>query len=221
MSTPEAPVVQEPVKPRARRDAASTRARILAVATKAFADQGFEGATTDDVADGASVNKRMIYHYFGSKEGLYLEVLEQAYAKARGAEARLELDHTAPKLALARLVEFTFDSFARDRTFINLLATENRQRARILKKSARITEMNSVIVDAIDRILRRGEAEGLFREGLDAFQTWVSIVGVSYFYFSNIYTLSVIRGQKLDAETSIAERRQHVVDFVLAAVGRT
>jgi TetR/AcrR family transcriptional regulator len=211
---------EQPAKPRARRNAASTRARILAVATQAFADHGFEGATTDDVAESADVSKRMIYHYFGSKEGLYLEVLEEAYATARGAEARLALDHTAPKAALARLVEFTFDSFARDRTFINLLATENRQRARILKKSTRITEMNSVIVDAIDRILRRGEAEGIFRTGLDAFQIWVSIVGVSYFYFSNIYTLSVIRGQKLDAEANVAERRRHVVDFVLASVGR-
>jgi TetR/AcrR family transcriptional regulator len=205
-------------KPRARRDAAGTRARILAVAMREFASRGFEGATTDDVAAKARVNKRMIYHYFGSKEQLYLEVLEQAYANARGAEARLKLDETDPVAALTRLTEFTFDSFARDRTFISLLNTENRQKARVLKTSARVAGMNSTIVASVERILREGASSGVFREGLDAFQLWISVVGVSYFYFSNIHTLSVIGGRDLDDPAVLAQRRRHVVEFVLAAV---
>ena len=209
----------EPVeKPRARRDAAGTRARILAVATREFASRGFEGATTDNVAAKARVNKRMIYHYFGSKEQLYLEVLEQAYASARGAEARLKLDEADPAAALARLTEFTFDSFARDRTFISLLNTENRQKAKVLKKSARVEDMNSTIVASVDRILRKGVSSGVFRLDIDAFQLWVSVVGISYFYFSNIHTLSVIGGRKLDEPAVRAQRRRHVVDFVLSAV---
>ena len=205
-------------KPRRERDAAATRARILTVATRLFARHGFEGATTDDIADKANVNKRMIYHYFGSKEQLYLAVLEEAYARARAAEARLKLDEDDPVEAIGRLAEFTFDSFARDRTFISLLNTENRNEARVLKKSQRIREMNSTVINTIDRLLRQGEARGLFRPGIDAFQFWVSMVSVSYFYFSNIHTLSIVGGERLMEAGALAERRRHVAEFVLAAI---
>ena len=204
-------------KPKQERDAVATRARILSVATRQFARRGFEGATTDDIADKAHVNKRMIYHYFGSKEQLYLEVLEGAYAAARQAETKLKLDEDDPVNALRRLAEYTFDSFARDRTFISLLNTENRNEAKVLRKSRRIREMNSGILAAVDRILRKGEAAGLFRQGIDAFQFWVSMVGMSYFYFSNIHTLSIVGGRALSDDDALAERRRHVADLIIAS----
>ncbi|MCA0422034.1 MAG: TetR family transcriptional regulator [Proteobacteria bacterium] len=208
----------ETKKPRMERDAVATRARILNVATREFARRGFEGATTDDIADKAHVNKRMIYHYFGSKERLYLAVLEEAYATARHAEEKLKLDADDPVSALSRLAEFTFDSFARDRTFISLLNTENRNEAKVLRKSEKIRAMNSTVLKAVDTILRQGEARGVFRSGLDAFQVWVSMVSLSYFYFSNIHTLSIVGGSRLSEAEALAARRRHVVDFVLAGV---
>ena len=147
-------------KPVRRRNSAATRARIMAVATREFANKGYEGAGTDEIADRASINKRMIYHYFSSKELLYLAVLENAYLKARAAEEKLELDHMEPLKALRTFVEFTFDSFVQDRTFINLLATENLQKAKVLKKSTSVSSFNSPIIQAMGRILARGEAQG-------------------------------------------------------------
>lgn len=205
-------------KPVRKRDSVATRARILNVATREFANKGFEGARTDDIADRARINKRMIYHYFSSKEQLYLAVLEAAYERARSAEQRLDFDHVEPLTALTRFVEFTFDSFVRDRTFINLLATENRQRARVLKKSSEINTVNSPIIAAITQILARGEASGVIRPGLDALQLWITLTGVCYFFFSNIYTLSVIFERDFEEPAVIAERRAHVVDFVVHAV---
>lgn len=201
-----------------KRDSAGTRARILNVATREFANRGYEGARTDDIADRARINKRMIYHYFSSKELLYLAVLEAAYERARSAEQKLDLDRLEPVEALTRFTEFTFDSFVRDRTFINLLATENRQRAKVLKKSARVNMMNSPVIDAIARIITRGHAEGTIRAGLDARQLWVTIIGICYFFFSNVYTLSVIFDADMESPDSIAERRAHVVEFVLRGV---
>lgn len=200
------------------RDAVATRRRILNVATRLFAKHGFEGATTDEIADKARVNKRMIYHYYGSKQNLYLEVLEQAYAGARAAEEKLKLDESDPVAALARLTEFTFDSFARDRTFISLLNTENRDGARVLKTSRKVPEMHSSVLRSTDCILRAGETQGVFRPGIDAQQLWMSMVGLSYFYFSNIHTLSISGGRDLSAPDALAERRRHVVDLVLAGV---
>lgn len=205
-------------KPVRRRDSAGTRARILNVATREFANKGYEGARTDDIADRARINKRMIYHYFSSKEQLYLAVLEAAYERARSAEQKLDLDRLPPLEALARFTEFTFDSFVRDRTFINLLATENRQRAKVLKKSAKVNTMNSPVIAAIGRILEKGEANGTIRAGLDARQLWITIIGICYFYFSNIYTLSVIFDADMEQPALIAERRSHVVEFVLRGV---
>ncbi|MDP2800359.1 MAG: TetR/AcrR family transcriptional regulator [Phreatobacter sp.] len=208
----------EPAKLVRKRDSAGTRARILNVATREFANKGYEGAKTDDIADRARINKRMIYHYFSSKEQLYLAVLEAAYDRARSAEQKLELEQLAPLEALTRFTEFTFDSFVRDRTFINLLATENRQRAKVLKKSAQVNTMNSPVIDAIGRIIARGTADGSIRGGLDARHLWVTIIGICYFFFSNIYTLSVIFDADMEDPVSIAARRAHVVDFVLRGV---
>lgn len=207
-----------PAKPVRKRDSAGTRARILNVATREFANKGYEGAKTDDIADRARINKRMIYHYFSSKELLYLAVLEAAYERARSAEQKMELDQLAPLEALTRFTEFTFDSFVRDRTFINLLATENRQRAKVLKKSGQVNTMNSPVIDAIGRIIARGHADGTIRDGLDARQLWITIIGICYFFFSNIYTLSVIFDADMEDPASIAERRAHVVEFVLRGV---
>jgi AcrR family transcriptional regulator len=205
-------------KPVRRRNSAATRARIMTVATREFANRGYEGAGTDEIADRASVNKRMIYHYFSSKELLYLTVLENAYLKARAAEETLELDSMEPLKALKTFVEFTFDSFVRDRTFINLLATENRQKAKVLKKSKVVSSLNSPIIQAMGRILVRGEAKGVIRPGLDPLHLWITLIGICYFFFSNIYTLSVILETEFDRPDVVATRRAHVVDFVMNAV---
>ena len=205
-------------KPIRRRDSAGTRARILNVATREFANKGYEGARTDDIADRARINKRMIYHYFSSKEQLYLAVLEGAYERARSAEQKIDLDRLETLDALARFTEFTFDSFVRDRTFINLLTTENRQRAKVLKKSAKVNTMNSPVIAAIGRILEKGEADGSIRAGLEARQLWITIIGICYFFFSNVYTLSVIFDADMEQPSMIAERRTHVVEFVLRGV---
>lgn len=205
-------------KPIRRRNSVATRARIMRVATREFASKGYEGAGTDEIADRAAINKRMIYHYFSSKELLYLAVLEDAYHKARAAEEKLELDSMEPLKALQSFVEFTFDSFVRDRTFIDLLATENRQKAKVLKKSTQVSNVNSAIIQAMGRILARGEAAGVIRPGLDPLHLWITLVGICYFFFSNIYTLSVILETEFDRPEVLATRRAHVVDFVMNAV---
>lgn len=205
-------------KPVRRRNSTATRARIMAVATREFASKGYEGAGTDEIADRASINKRMIYHYFASKERLYLAVLENAYLKARASEATLDLDRMEPLKALQAFVEFTFDSFVQDRTFINLLATENLQKAKVLKKSKSVSSFNSPIIQAMGRILKRGEAQGVIRPGLDPLHLWITLIGICYFFFSNIYTLSVILETQFDKPDVVATRRAHVVDFVMNAV---
>jgi TetR/AcrR family transcriptional regulator len=198
------------------RDSSATAAAILAAATKEFAAYGFGGGRVDRIAERAGVNKRMIYHHYGHKRGLYLAVLEQAYHRERSAEQKLELDALEPREAMQRLIEYTFDSFVKDRSFIKLLNDENLHKAAHLKRSKRIAEMHSPLIEIMRGILERGAAAGVFRRDVDPAQTWVSIAAVSYFYFSNIYTLSTIFRRDLDAPDAREARRRHVVDVILS-----
>lgn len=199
----------------ARRDPGATRARILAAAWHEFAQKGFAGARVDAIADRSGANKRMIYHYFGDKEGLFVAVLEAAYDRVRTAEQELDLVRMEPVAAMRRMVEFTFDSFVKDRSFIQLLNNENLYKARHLKKSTRVTRMHSPLIGMIDDILRRGAAAGVFRSGVDPVQLWISIAALGYFYFSNIHTLSTIFERDFSAASALSERRSHVIQLVL------
>lgn len=196
------------------RDPERTRGNILKAATIEFSERGFAGASVDSIATRSGANKRMIYHYFGNKRGLWLTTLEAAYERARSAEQQLRLDELDPETAMATLAGFTFDSFVDDRTFINLLNSENLHQARHLKESSRIKSMHSPLIGMIQKILNRGAEQGIFRPGIDPAQLWISIAGLAFFYFSNVFTLSVILDRNLQAPENIRERRAHVIELV-------
>jgi len=206
---------RKPAKQPVRRDPVRSRARILQAALDEFSDKGLQGARVDEIAKRAGANKRMIYHYFGNKEELFLAVLEFAYAEIRSAEQELHLEDLSPEEAMRRLVAFTFDYFVQAPHFIPLLNSENLHRARHLRRSARIREMHSPIIRLLDELLARGAATGLFRTGIDPVQLFISIAGVCYFYFSNIHTLSTIFGRDFAAQGERDERKRHVVELVL------
>jgi len=170
----------------------------------------------DKIADRARINKRMIYHYFGSKNDLYLAVLEDAYGGIRSAEHALDLEHLDPTTAVSRLVEFTWGYYIRNPEFLRLINTENLHRAAHLKRSKRIAEMHSPFVALIGRLLRRGAEEGVFRDGLDPNQVYISIAALGYYYLNNQYTLSVIYGFDLGAKEALERRRAVIVDIVLS-----
>jgi len=197
------------------RDAERTRAAILAAATQEFTQHGLSGASVNEVAARARINKRMIYHYYGNKEGLYLAVLEAAYAGIRSAESELRLSHLEPREAVRRLVVFTFDYFVANPEFLSLLNTENMHEARHLRMSARIRDMHSPLVGTLATILERGARENVFRADVDPVQLYISIAGLSFFYLSNKHTLSTIFGRDLADPGALAARREHAAEVIL------
>lgn len=201
-------------KPRTR-DRVRTRRQILNAATKEFATKGLEGARTNDIAKRANVSKRMLYHYFMSKDGLFQAVLEQTYAEIRGAEEELELTSLDPIEAMAELVTFSFDWFVDHPEFIPILNEENLLGAVHANSSEAVQRLNMPLVDAISRLLARGEKSGQMRAGVDPVELYISIAGISYFYFSNQHTLSSIFGRDLSSKVEIKRRRAHVVDVIL------
>src|ERR687891_2976990 len=109
---------------------AANRASIVAAAIDEFAARGFKGASMDAIAARTDTTRAMINYYFGSKEKLYLAVLEQVYAEIREAESKLDLDHLAPLEAVRRIVEFTYNYYLTHQGFVRLVVAENQARGR-------------------------------------------------------------------------------------------
>ncbi len=196
------------------RDPEATRARILEAATEAFAGLGLGGARVDEIARLAGVNKALLYHYFGNKEALYLAVLEETYARIRGAENELALETLAPRAAMEKLVDFTWRYFLDHPEFIDIVNTENLHRARYLAESERLGALHHPLVERIREILERGVADGVFRAGVDPVQLYVTIAGLGYFYLSNAHTLGVVFDRDLLSPRARARRRRHIQEVV-------
>ena len=202
------------------RDPERTRARILEAATAEFARYGLGGARVDRIAKRAAANKRMLYYYFRDKDNLFLAALEGRYAHIRAAERVLDLEHLEPRLALKRLVEFTWRYFLEHPEFLTLLNSENLHKGRHVRRSRRVPEMHSTLVETLCGILRRGERQGLFRAGIDPVQLYISIAGESYFYLSNRYTLAQIFKRDLMSKSALTARARHNATMILNAVRR-
>ncbi len=200
---------------RPTRDALRTKASILAAATHEFARHGLSGARVDRIAERAKTNKRMLYYYFGRKEALFLAVLERAYENIRAEEQSLRLLELPPARGVEQLVVFTWNYFLAHPEFMSLLNTENLHRARHLKKSKKVLAMHSPLLATLDKLLKRGVREGVFRRGVDPVQLYVSIAALGYFYLSNNHTLSTIFGRDLLTAAAKEARIAHAVDFTL------
>jgi AcrR family transcriptional regulator len=202
-------------------DPARTMAEILAVATHEFADKGLTGARIDAIAAATRTSKRMIYYYFGSKDGLYLAVLEEAYRRMRAIESDLHLDDLAPVEALKRLVEFTYDHHRDNEDFIRLVMNENIQRGDYLRQSQSIQQLNTQAIDSVRDVYDRGVAQGVFRVGLDPVDIHSAISAFTFFNVSNRHTFGLIFQDRQSEEKANTLKREHVVALILRFVSHS
>lgn len=201
-----------------KQDPAGVQSNILAVAMAEFAESGLSGARIDEIAAKTRTSKRMIYYYFGDKEGLYRRVLEEAYRKVREGEQRLDLDHLPPVEALTRLVEFTFDHHRQNPDFIRLVMIENIHHGAYLEQSELIGRMNAGAIEKLEAICRRGREAGLFRDDVEPLELHWQISALSFFNVSNRATFSRIFGDSLYRPEGQEALRRHAVELVLRFV---
>jgi AcrR family transcriptional regulator len=199
-------------------DPARTMAGILEVATAEFAAKGLSGARIDAIADATQTSKRMIYYYFGSKEGLYVAVLEESYRRMRQIESELHLEDLEPEAALRRLVEFTFDHHADNEDYIRLVMNENIERGAYLAQSKSIQELNVPAIEAIRKLYDRGVASGVFRPGLEPLDIHASISALTFFNVSNQHTFGLIFKDGTPAQQAITARRRSITEMVVRFV---
>jgi AcrR family transcriptional regulator len=203
-----------------KRNAVQTREKILQAAIGEFAAHGYSGARVERIRQRARVNTRMLYHYFGDKKRLYVAVLEHVIGDLRHAELQLEVDNVSPLDGMMQLFEFMDGHFADHPELIHLLSGENLLRGRFLRSSSKTPIITSPLLQLIERLLRRGEREGLVRGGIDPLHLYVVMVALSYFHRSNAHTLSTLFRTDLLA-ASWQARHKEVVTDVLARFLRT
>lgn len=208
---------EAPVK---TRDPERSRAAILVAARKEFAAYGLGGARLERISDEAGVHKRLVYYYFKDRDGLFTAVLESVYEEIRDAQLYLNLKGMPPLAALRRLVEFTWDYYIAHPEFITFLNSENLHRARHLREMPRVRDLNSPLTSTIADIIERGQKEGLFRDGIDPMQLYITIAGCAYFYLSNIHTLSVGFSRDLGTPKMLTQRMVHIIEVITAYVLR-
>lgn len=209
-------LIDVPTEGAAPRLPTDTQRRILAAARAEFAEKGFAGARTGSIVRTAGVNPNLLYHYFGSKERLFVAVMEEVYGDVRSHHGDLELEALSPDDAIRRLTEATFDLFVASDDAIRLLSTENIHHAKHIRGSQRIAHLYDPLLTLIERQLDRGRAQGCFRAEVDAEELFITITGLSYFYLSNRHTLGVILRTDLNARARRERRRRHIVDVVLS-----
>lgn len=178
-------------KPRMR-NAANSREKLLRAGITEFAKHGFSGARIDRIVKNAGTNQRMLYHYFKDKAGFYVAVLEKALEGLRREEMKIDFNDVSPLEGLLQLFNFMNGHFETNSNLVRLLSGENIQRARYLKKSERVNELASSVLESIKELLRLGESDGSLRKGIDPLEVYVMMVALNQFHLSNAYTLSVI-----------------------------
>ncbi|WP_426958202.1 TetR/AcrR family transcriptional regulator [Muricoccus radiodurans] len=200
---------------RPARDPEATRRDILDAATAEFAEHGLSGARIDAIAARTRTTVRMIYYYFGSKEGLYRAAIERAYGAMRAAERELGLDALTPEGAVQRLVEFVFDYHEANQGFNRLVTIENIHRAEHLSRSSTIAAANATVIETLSAILARGQADGVFRVDADAVSVHLLITAFPFFRVSNRHTLGLLFGRDPLDEGLRADQRRMCVEAVL------
>ena len=214
-SSPDLPAVADAPRKSRKNNPEKTRENILQEAIVEFVQQGLAGARVDAIAERIHTSKRMIYYYFGSKEQLYVEVLEKLYGDIRNTETRMNLTALEPREAIRRLVEFTFDHHDQNVDFVRIVSIENIHNAEYVKRTETIKAMNSKILEGLGETLRRGAELGLFREGLEPLDVHLLINSFSFYRVSNRHTFSEIFQIELSDEAIKQRHREMIYESVL------
>ena len=208
-----------PVKRKSRpRSAKTTRENILRAAKKIFSKDGYDGARVDKISKAAKSYDSLIYYYFGSKEKLFVEVLEGAYKDIFEAEKNLELDMDDPVGALRKIIEFPFRYYLANPEVIVLLGTENLQKGKHIGKSRTADQYALPTIAILEEVVQRGVEKGLFHDGVNCRKLYMATTALGYFYVSNRYTFSAFLNVDLMEAETIDGWAAYISDLLLDSV---
>lgn len=187
----------------ALRNPERTRERILSAALKEFAAHGFAGARVDAIARRAAINKRMLYHYFGDKEGLFREVLRLKMSQRQAWAETLSGD---PAESLA----FWFEAACKDTDWVRLLEWEALQDAdrHLIDREAR----RAATARGLERIRQR-QARGQISAELDPRHVMLTMRSLTMFPAAFPQLTRLIMGRPVSDSRFQRERAEFLKKF--------
>ncbi len=200
---------------RCRRDPQGTRHRILTAAQDEFAKGGLYGARVDRIARAAGTNERMLYYYFGSKDGLFLAVLDHVLESLNAAERSLDLSSVSPEEGVLRVAHFLWDYYRDHPDLVRLLNDENLREGKLTRETTSLRRVVSPLLEALTRILERGKEAGVFRD-IDPAKFYTVLSGLGYYVVSNRFSLGATLGIDLNDPTEAKHMRQMSTELVLS-----
>ena len=208
-------MAQATAQERRKRNSTATRAELIAVATEEFAEKGLAGARVEEIAARTATSKHMIYYHFGSKDGLYSAVLEQAYQEFRVAEGAVDYDGLPVLEALTALVGATFDIHASHPAIVRIIMAENINLGQHISLIDSF-DQRELAVDTMRRILDRGAAEGTLKSGLDPLQVHLTVSALCFHYIANVHTFGRVFEIDAHSPEQMSARRDEVIATVLS-----
>jgi AcrR family transcriptional regulator len=183
-----------------------------------FAEHGYAGARVDRISKAAHSTDRMIYYYFNSKEDLFVAALETIYKELGDAEAALDLSGLSPNESLREIIRFNWNHYRAHPEMLTLLNNENLQQGKHVGRSKRVKQLSFPLLSLLSKVLARGVEEKMFRPDIDAYDLYIAICALGYFYLSNRFTLSAFLGRNLMASRALANWEVVIQDIVVRFV---
>jgi len=212
--------VPQSTKPRKRRTAALSRQQIVKAAIAEFALKGFDGARVDEIARRSGTNKTLLYHHVGNKDRLFTAALEATYQTIRERQRDFVMRQMEPETGIRELVRLLMSIWVEHPEYGKLLASENFHGGKHVRRSKLIGEMYQQLVEALNKLVQRGVAAGVFRPNLDPIDLYISASSLSAYYVAHQHTLNAIFHIDVMNPRRLAQREAHIADMILRYVRR-
>lgn len=190
-----------------------TKGRLLRAAIRLYSEKGFHGVSVDEIVGQAKANKRMVYHYFGDKNGIYLAALKEVFGRLEKAAVRVIKESERPDVKLKHLIAAHFRFLDENPEFFRLLLWENLERGRHIGRHPEFINRNPFIAQ-FRLVIKEGVASGIFRAPRDIKHLLINLIAVCFFYYSNHYSLAISLKVDLDSPRSHALRLDQATDLV-------
>jgi TetR/AcrR family transcriptional regulator len=161
------------------------RERILSVALRLFATNGLAGTKVADIAAAAEMSHGLLYHYYRSKEEIFVELIRSAFEKMNSAALALEQLPLPPTEKIRLAIEKLFEGLEshEDTGHYHLLIAVATASDAIPEEAKQIIQAhNQVPYEVMTRIIQAGQQDGTIICAYDAAQLslvfWTSIKGL-------------------------------------------
>jgi AcrR family transcriptional regulator len=183
---------------------------LLDAAVRVFARKGYHQARVGDIAEEAGVAHGLLYHYFSSKEEVLETIFRDTWTDLLAAVREVEASGEPAREQLRRVAAILLRAWRRDPDLVRVLVREVTRSAEVGKRVAEIGDAFA----AIERIVRRGQADGAFREELDPRLASVVFYGA----LEEVLTGWVLELLP-DGDAEVARAEETVVEIVAGGLG--